>query len=211
MEYTKTVYNGVTHDYESELIIGILDVNIWNKVFGKLDLVLKYYVHLLTNYKGVLDIEPKMPVYLQGQMMTTYVAISFQEYIDSMINIQTIGAMDYQIFMKNMEIPEFKEKMVVKYTTDSIYKMVKNHFIYIVNLHIIKQLTRFENLISYSEEEDMDMMMNAIPYFNLLSEKMYSIEDIEDDVITDPLNTTIDEFEFHQLELRTMKMINNTF
>jgi len=214
MEYSKQIYRGMTKDiecdYESELITRVFDINIWDKVFEKLAPVLQYYVHLFTNYKGVLEVTQQMPPYSPQRLAKVYESVKFQDYIDEKINIRTIGASDYQEFMKNMEVPEFKEKMIHKYTVDSIHKMVKNHFIYVVNLHILKGVRKLE-VMSYEEEMDMDMMMDMIPYFNLLNEKGYSMEDIEDNRIPDALNTTMDELEFHVLELRAMKMINNSF
>lgn len=218
MEYSKQVYrfgsvirsDSINYDYESDLVTSINDINIWDKVFGKLDPVLQYYVHLFTNYKGVLDLTQRWPPYTPQRLADTYTLVKFQDYIDERINIKTIGATDYQQFMKNMLLPEFKEKMLQKYTADSIHKMVKNHLIYVVNLHILKRLGKLQH-VSRKEEEDMDMVMNAVPYFNLLSERGYSIEDIEDDNVSDPLNTTVDELSFYLLELRAMKMVNATF
>lgn len=214
MEYSKQVYRyalskETQYDYESELVTSIENITIWDKVFGKLDPVLQYYVHLFTNYKGVLDLTQRMPPYTPQRLANTYTLVKFQEYIDERINIKTIGATDYQQFMKNMLLPEFKEKMLQKYTADSIHKMVKNHLIYVVNLHILKRVRKLEHM-SYQEEEDMDIVMNAIPYFNLLSERGYSIEDIDDDNVSDPVNTTVDELSFYLLELRAMKMVNAT-
>jgi hypothetical protein len=218
MEYSKQVYRFVCVedndrlecDYESELITRVFDINIWNKVFEKLAPVLQYYVHLFTNYKGVLDHIQCMPPYSPQRLASTYELVKFQDYIDERINIRTIGATDYQQFMKNMEVLDFKEKMLQKYTEDSIYKMVKNHFIYVVNLHVIKRVRKLD-FMSSQEEMDMDMMIDAVPYFNLLRERGYSIEDIEDDNIGDPVNTTVDELSFYLLELRAMKMINSMF
>jgi hypothetical protein len=219
MEYSKQVYrftrmaqNEMKCDYESELITRICDIHIWDKVFGKLDPLLQYYVHLLTNYKGVLDMSQRMPPYCSRRSANAYESVTFQDYIDESINVRTIGAADYQQFIKNMALPEFNEKMTQKYTENSIHKVVKNHFIYVVNLHVLKSVRRLRLVnMSYQEEEDMDMRMDAIPYFNLLNERGYSIEDIEDGNISDPVNTTVDELTFHLLELRAMKMINNSF
>jgi hypothetical protein len=210
MEYSKQIYKDIEWDYESELITRVFDINIWDKVFEKLAPVLQYYLHLFTNYKGVLEVTQQMPPYSPQRLANVYELVKFQDYIDEKINIRTIGASDYQEFMKNMEVPEFKEKMLQKYTESSIYKMVRNHLIYVVNLHILKRVRKLE-VMSYQEETDMDMMMDAIPYFNLLSKRGYSIEDIEDNRIPDAVNTTMDELEFHVLELRAMKAINNSF
>ena len=210
MEYSKQIYKDIEWDYESELITRVFDINIWDKVFEKLAPVLQYYLHLFTNYKGVLEVTQQMPPYSPQRLANVYELVKFQDYIDEKINIRTIGASDYQEFMKNMEVTEFKEKMLQKYTESSIYKMVRNHLIYVVNLHILKRVRKLE-VMSYQEETDMDMMMDAIPYFNLLSKRGYSIEDIEDNRIPDAVNTTMDELEFHVLELRAMKAINNSF
>ena len=199
-----------TNNYNSDLLYYAKDVSVWNNVFENVSPVLTYYLHLLTNFKGLTENEQRMPNYIASQLADVYSMDSFQEYLDKKININTIGAADYQQFIKNMQSPEFKDKMVQKYTTESIRKTVKNHLIYVVRMYVMKQLGTLV-YTSYQEDQDVDVMLNAVPYFAFLRDMGYTVDDINDDKIPDRLNTTVDELAFHRLELQVMRTINNMF
>ena len=72
----------------------------------------------------------------------------------------------------------FRNKMVEKFNTDSELKTLKNHIVYVVMLYIMRDINDLATFTS-TEITDIDIMINAIPYFEHLSKNQWTIEDIE--------------------------------
>jgi len=152
-----------TQEYRKALIRHKKDMRVWDKVFGKVHDLFIYYLHLSTNFQNTLLNQPKLS-YEQSQLASTYSQLSFQDYIDDSVNFLKVGYREYVNFTKSMQNAKFKEKMVEKYKTDVETRILKNHLIYVIQLHLAKNIG---NSKYFTEQEGnvMDCMINAIPYF----------------------------------------------
>ena len=180
MEYCKEVYNkyeSMNDQYVDVLLAYKNEVYIWENVFTNINSLFTYYLHLSVDHLSILNLEDK-EVYSQNRLSKTYEQVSFQDYIDEHITFQKVGYREYQNFIKSMKVPEFKNKMIAKYHTDSAIKTLKNHIIYVVNLQLSKQInpaTMFTN----EEQEDIETNINAIHFFEHLSENNWTTENID--------------------------------
>jgi len=178
------------------------DKTIWDTVFSTTNTkdLLKYYIQLSDN----------MEKYDQNRLSNVYQQTSFQEYIDSMVNFQEIGYREYQKFIRSMQDIKFKNNMFNKYQKNSDMKIVKNHIVYIIQLHLSKKLN-FIGIFSQQEENDMDIMIDAIPYFNYISENGWSIDQIELGEIHTDENQSINKINVNILETKVLQQINRAF
>jgi len=106
-----------------------------------------------------------------------------------------------------MEDIHFRTNLFEKYKRDSEERALKNYAIYVIQLYISKYI-RNSTLFSNNEQEDMDTMMNAIPYFEYLAENNISMDDIQNDT-TDINIDNMKQTTFLELQWRVFKMINS--
>lgn len=112
------IYNILKSDLrDGEL--DVMDKTIWNPIFDNAPI--KY---ILLYYSGMTILTiPTTPI-------VVYPTRSFQEYVDSIANLQRLGAYDYMEFCKNMKIPDFKKSIFNKYEKVERINTVKNNLIY---------------------------------------------------------------------------------
>jgi len=215
MEYCKEVYNkiDIIPDYERQTYkYNLLDYKnekyIWDNVFNKLGDMFMYYLHLSVDHTSILNLHKKEN-YSQNRLSTIYEQVTFQDFIDEHVNFQKIGYREYQNFVKSMKMPDFKNKMIEKYYTDSAVRTLKNHLVYIVNLHISKQIN-IDTMFSDEEINDMDIIINSIPFFEQLSINNWTIEKIETETIHNTANS-MKMANFYTIEETTLRKIINSF
>jgi hypothetical protein len=162
------------HDFENAafsepLIERIEDLEVWQTVFSNssIQTLLQYFTQTLDG--GTY--------YSLSDSISVFAIPTFQEYIDSLVHIQTLGPYDYQKFIQSMNDAVFRKNMEEKYKKVILQDQTKNHIIYIVKLYLLSQTySRYftENEASYLEET-----INMIPYFEHLSEKGWDIDALE--------------------------------
>jgi hypothetical protein len=158
MEYSKQVYENAKDDpFTNDLLESKDNKYIWDIIFNKHHDLFCYYQYLSSHVN-----------YQQNQMTTTYLQISFQDFIDERITFQMVGYREYQRFVKSMQDLSFKGKMVNKYQADVSSRSLKNHIIYVVFLCIAKNIGDSTYFTS-EEQESMDISLNPIAYFNHIS------------------------------------------
>jgi len=160
--------NSNTAYYKYALVEHKNDKAIWDNVFYKLHDLFTYYLHLSTDYKGILLSQPRI-VYEQLHLASTYLQLTFQEYVDEQINFQKVGYREYMNFAKSMQEYKFKAKMVDKYREDTETRNLKNHLIYIIHLHLSEAIEN-SKYFTMEEKELMDLSINPITYFEYLGE-----------------------------------------
>jgi len=120
-----------------------IDKNMWNRIFrmANVHTLLKPYVVKHGAHKYSNDV----PEYYTKQ--------TFQQYVDSIINIQTIGAYDLQNFIRNMSNKGFRTNMMKQHENYEYEKQLKNTIIY----HIF-QLNQYikQNKISMDQTGQTD-------------------------------------------------------
>ena len=94
------------------------DKTIWNPIFDSAPIkyILLYYSRLT----------PSTPT---SSSIIVYPTKTFQEYADSIANLQKLGAYDYMEFCKNMKIPDFKKSIYNNYEKVEKINKVKNNLI----------------------------------------------------------------------------------
>ena len=160
--------NTNTSHYKYALIENKNNKLIWDNVFYKLHDLFTYYLHLSTDYKGILLHQPRI-VYEQIHLAPTYLQLTFQEYVDEQINLQKVGYREYMNFTKSMQEYEFKAKMVVKYREDTDTRNLKNHLIYIIHL-LLSETVENSKYFTEDEKELMNLSINPITYFEYIDE-----------------------------------------
>lgn len=138
------------------------DPMIWNQIMVKMETILQYYLELTETKEWFIKYHRGANVF-QKQ--------TFQEYIDSIVNMKTMGGYDYQQFILHMQDPEFKAKMIKKYNRQQLLHTLQNNVIYMVQLYLI-DYTRNTNTYYFSEEElaDRNMYLDLTPYYLYLHE-----------------------------------------
>jgi hypothetical protein len=132
---------------------------IWNELFRLEYPLLQYYLLLLENENRNENVK-QSPVYKQE---------TFQEYIDRIINLKTVGPYDYQEFIKNMMYEPFKSNMISKYNRSTLETTQKNHLIYVIKLYITSKIDK--NVFMTEEEMgEIDTHLDLIPYFEYTSQ-----------------------------------------
>ena len=217
MDYCNQIYeksclltaHEIDNDYKTLLESYNTNKEIWEKVFNKNHDLIHYYFHLTTNFQNILNNENEMVYYNQTQLANVYVQKTFQEFIDTIEDEKKQYNDTTNKFMVSMKNKKFKDKMVDLYQTESQKNTLKNHLVYIIKLHISKQLgkTRF---LTDEEKDDIDIMINAVPYFEHLSENGWTIEEINLGTIYHGIDTTPKTYLFRTVELRILQQINKS-
>jgi hypothetical protein len=178
-------------EYVDTLFTCMDDLLIWYTVFKKLEPIFNYYVEL--DYNQIQENISK-PIFKTK---------TFQEYIDELVSMRTIGPADYQRFIQNMKNEDFRNKMIRNYEIYSQKNRLKNHLIFIVELHFLELIGRL--IVDNENNTYVPVMVNAIPYFEYLTEKEWTIQDIENDSIYERSSNSGE-----RTELKALKMIQQT-
>ena len=191
-EYCKKIYSYPAEGFMENLIKYKDDDMIWNEIFNKQHTILNYYMKLMEHF-------PEN----QGQSKQTsiYPQETFQEYIDKQINIQTIGAYDYQQFIKSMKIETYKQKVFEKYEKNDKEKVIKNNIVYIIQLYLYER-TNTSYYFTDDERREMDISLDILPYLTYLSKNGWYYEDINEEKIE---KESMEE----RSEMNILKMIGN--
>jgi len=211
MEYCKNVYTVAdieSQNYKYNLLDYKNEKYIWDNVFNNVNDLLIYYLHLSVDHLDILELQNKV-TYTQNRLTSNYEQLTFQAFIDNQVNFQTIGYREYQNFIKSMQEPSFKKKMVDKYRLDTELRTLKNHIIYVIHLHLAKHLD-CSNMFTDEESADMDIMINAIPYFEHLAKNYWTIQDIESGLIHQTMDVSIKKVNFNSLESRVIKQLSQS-
>jgi hypothetical protein len=162
LTFCKEVYNCTNNTnciYAYETLNFKNDKQIWDRVFQKENSLFLYYLHLSTDYLSVLPRQRHI-LYLPCQTSNTYEQVTFQEYVDKRLNLQSIGYREYQKFIKSMNDYNFKKKLIEKYRIENEIINLKNYVIYVIQLLLSKETNSSEH---FTEEELMDMNISTQP------------------------------------------------
>lgn len=200
-EYKRVVFEMTDVDegqYTSSVKMLREEKVIWQIVFEKLEPIFKFYSTI--EYAEISEIIYKTAVfYKEGQ--------TFQQYIDALYNIKKLGPYDFETFCKNMLHENFQNKMIIQYRINKRNNILKDHIISIVGLHINPvQEDYFQHRYEFEEyQQILPGMINAIPYFEYLAQKGWSIHEIENNVLFEQSDNTGE-----RCELKALKMIQQT-
>jgi len=155
MEYISTIYK---HSDSPNILDPIFNKDIWNGIFNEVHPLFQYYKNIISDSF----------CFEQNRLSTVYDQPTFHEYVDSLLNLKTLGPADYQEFIKNMKHVTFRENLYSKYKKSVLQNTLKNHLIYLVNMYLLKQEDK-TRLFAPEEERDIDIMINAVPYYDYIS------------------------------------------
>lgn len=121
----------------------------WTTFFKENNVLLLYYYEIThSNHSSTYITQP------------IYTKNTFQEYVDSIANINTLGPYDYMEFCKKMkEDSEYKETLQKKYVKYENLKTIKNEII-----------DKVRNIHCSIES------MNIIPYYEYISKYQINVE-----------------------------------
>jgi hypothetical protein len=161
-EYYRMVFNAEKEDDNYGLLEQKNDPLVWNQIMLKMKTILQYYLELTETKEW----------HVQYSQANVFPKQTFQEYIDSIVNLKTMGSYDYQQFILHMQNPDFKAKMIKKYNRQQLLHALQNNVIYMVQLYLI-DYTRSVNTYYFSEEElaDRNMYLDLTPYYLYLHAK----------------------------------------
>jgi hypothetical protein len=219
MEYCNQIYekscllkaHEIDNDYKTLLETFNNDIEIWEKVFNKNHDLIRYYLHLTTNFQNILS-EINIIYYNENQLANVYVQTTFQEYIDNIIDIDNeyVTKDDHKHFMNSMKNQNFKDRMIEIYKKESYQNTLKNRLVYIIKLQISNQLGK-SKFFTDEEKADIDIMINAVPYFEHISKNGWTLEEINLGTIYHGIDTTPKIYLFRTVELRVLQQINKMF
>uniref|UniRef100_A0A6C0H3T2 Uncharacterized protein n=1 Tax=viral metagenome TaxID=1070528 RepID=A0A6C0H3T2_9ZZZZ len=139
----------------------IHDRVIWNTVFQKLEPVLYYYLYrLLLSHSVSISFTHMIQIYDEQ---------TFQDFVDSRMNMQCCGAHEYQQFIQNMKDETFKKNMYSKFENEMALRRLKNHLVYIILVYLKKNKDTF---MTDTEMEYIDTVMDVTAYFEYVSNHM---------------------------------------
>jgi hypothetical protein len=216
MDYCNQIYeksclltaHEIDNDYKTMLESHNNNIEIWEKVFNKNNDLIRYYLHLTTNFQNILN-EINIVQYNQTQLANVYKQTTFQEFIDAIEEQKNQYNETSNKFIISMKNKKFKDKMVELYQTESQKNTLKNHLVYIIKLHISKQLGKTQ-FFTDEETDDIDIMINAVPYFEHISKNGWTIEEINLGTIYHGIDTTPKLYLFRTIELRVLQHINKS-
>jgi len=190
-EYCRKIYSYPEEEvgYMANLIKHKDEQQVWNEIFQKQHIILKYYMKLVEHFPNNQGLK-QAPVYLQE---------TFQEYIDKQVNIKTIGSYDYQQFIKSMKEESFREKIFEKYEKSDNERRVKNNIIYIVQLYL-NEKTNTSYYFTDEERNEMDLSLDILPYLQYIAKNGWLYQDVKEEKIE---KESIDE----RNELNVLKTI----
>jgi len=154
-----------THLSES-LMEKIEDKEIWKRIFAD------HSIHTLLQYYAKISSSPP------HDSLPIFIIPTFQEYIDKMVNITSLGPSDYQRFIQSMKDPVFKDNMVTKYKNSIYSEQLKNHIVYIVRLYLLYH-TKYSLYFTKEESAYLEETINMIPFFEVLSKQGWSLDELE--------------------------------
>ena len=144
---------------KQEYIGDIHDKVIWNTVFRKLEPVLFYYLDRLLLFSHFDSMS-------FTHMIQVYEEQTFQDFVDSKMNMQCCGTHEYQKFIQNMKDENFKKNMYNKFENEMALRRLKNHLVYIILVYLKKNK---DTLMTDMETEYIDTVMDATVYFDYVS------------------------------------------
>lgn len=191
-EYCRKIYSYPEEEvgYMTNLIKYKDDETVWNEIFQKQHIILKYYMKLLEHYP---ENEGKL------KQASVYSQETFQEFVDRQVNIKTIGPYDYQQFIRSMQDDGFRQKVFVKYEISDNERRVKNNIIYIVQLYL-NEKTNTSYYFTDEERNEMDLTLDILPYLQYIAKNGWLYQDVKDEKIE---KETIEE----RNELNVLKTI----
>jgi len=174
-EYCRKIYSYPEEEvgYTQNLIKYKDDETVWNEIFQKQHMIMKYYMKLLEHYPENEGKLKQASVYLQE---------TFQEFVDRQVNIKTIGPYDYQQFIRSMQDDGFRQKVFEKYEISDTERRVKNNIIYIVQLYL-NQKTNTSYYFTDEERNEMDLSLDILPYLQYIAKNGWLYQDIKDEKI----------------------------
>jgi len=172
------------------LLTKLEDKDAWRTVFANRS------IHVLLQHYTNMIMTTKFP----NHGVSVFPIPTFQEYIDKLLNIQTLGPSDYQTFIQSMNDPAFRRNMVKKYELSIFQDQTKNYLIYIVRLYLLSH-TKYSHFFTEEESEYLEGSINLIPFFERLHNKGWTLH---------ALDNTTTELE-DQLELDACITIRNLF
>jgi len=182
-----------------DLLSRIDDEQLWNSVFRVLHVPLQYYIGLVerTDPFGLL-----FPLY---KLYIVYPSTnSFQDYIDASIHIESVSSSDYLAFSESMQDPTFRNNLFDRYVKSETESAVKNHLIYLMRLYLLSQSAQ-QKYFSDEEHQDMEISLDARPYFEYLS--MNDLTTTDDIDYVDCEKNMVDTTWRH-LEMRALKIFH---
>ena len=191
-EYCRKIFSYPEEEvgYMANLIKYKDDETVWNEIFQKQHMIMKYYMKLLEHYPENEGKLKQASVYLQE---------TFQEFVDRQVNIKTIGPYDYQQFIRSMQDEGFRQKVFEKYEISDNERRVKNNIIYIVQLYL-NEKTNTSYYFTDEERNEMDLTLDILPYLQYIAKNGWLYQDVKDEKIE---KETIDE----RNELTVLKTI----
>jgi hypothetical protein len=197
--------NNIEEFHRIQLMENKNNEDLWNKIMNEMHIPIKYLTLLYkTTTYGI-------PIH----NINVFKQQTFQEYIDSLISLKTVGNYEYQRFIKSMQDESFKKKMIDKYNESIYTNVIKNYIIYVVQLYLART-TNSSTIFTDEEYEEMDISIDLIPYVEFLSKKKLSIDNFryyQEEEIEEKQyikKNSIEELYNENLELETIKFINNS-
>jgi hypothetical protein len=176
IEFMNQFYENPEYSDKSEILLSIDDVNLWGEVYFQIYPLFDYYSMLISESNSTF-------LYEQNRLVNVFELPTFQEYLNNLIQY-TIHDSDLKKFNDNMKIKSFHENLNKKYDEHIKTNTLLNHLIYLVKLYLSNQTTQTtetkqKKYLTPTEENDLDLMINAIPYFEYVSHIDESDETIE--------------------------------
>jgi hypothetical protein len=108
---------------------------------------------------------------LTSRVAMVYTPQTFQDYIDTLVTLDKVGAYDYQRFMQSMTEPGFYRNMVAKFEHAELERTLKNHVVYVAKLTVLNQvLSTGRSYFTETESNDVVQFINIVPYFEYVAE-----------------------------------------
>lgn len=160
---------------------------LWNPIFIELHYPIKYYIEISNISASKINREHNIFVYSNPS--------TFQEYVDSMVNIDNTCSSDYIKFMRNMKDNVFHANLKTKWESDNTKYPLYNQIISNVMTHVFISCNRADLLDNTKYyDNNMPLFLNIIPFYEYMHtrntgksnanlEKTENMEEIEFDII----------------------------
>lgn len=160
--YHHTTYHLIKHTKNPKRVF-------WNKIFNTFYIPIQYYYLLC---KNIINKYPEQYYNLKDFLLSIedieyspilYGEQCFQEYVDTVINVEKINMVDYNEFINSMKNEDYRNKIKQKYEKNHEENIIKNYFAIVV----INNIKYYR--LSVTSCQPSELYLDMVPFYEYIS------------------------------------------
>ena len=196
------------HTYHMIKHIKKPQIEFWNKIFNTFYIPIQYYYLLC---KNIINKYPEQYYNVKDFLLSIenieyspilYEEQCFQDYVDTLINVEKINMVDYNEFISSMKNEDYRNKIKQKYEKTQEENIIKNYFANVV----IKNIRYYR--FCDTNCQPSDLYLNMVPFYEYISPRnRIEIQNKDKELIYNDEDMSQNRFDY--LEEITISEIEN--